>query len=203
MKVIDYDKYIDMIHSTKYDNILNELKSDVVDYIMNVLKMTDRTPDYFQMTLDKTINSPALASFSFSITNKDNYSTPHEKLLTVNKQFLVNCGILGRKDILLDTIKHELVHFYVSQTVSPKDAMDGEFAFEMALKKYGAPSSCATPKEKRFTNTVDVPLCKTYYATDVGDVVVILNIGAKSLNNVTLNGKFYKYMEAQKITVEI
>lgn len=116
VKQVDYDKYIEMIQSNKFDNdnVINSLRTDIADYIINVLKMKDKTDSYFDLNIEKSINNSNLASFSFTTISTDNFSKPHQKVLTVNKQFLVNCGLLGRKDVLIDTIKHELVHFYVA-----------------------------------------------------------------------------------------
>jgi len=203
VKQVDYDKYIEMIQSNKFDNVINSLRTDIADYIVNVLKMKDKTDTYFDLNIEKSINNSNLASFSFATISTDNFSKPHQKVLTVNKQFLVNCGLLGRKDVLIDTIKHELVHFYVAQTISPKDAADGEFAFEMALKKYDAPSSNATPEEKRFTRVVSAPTYSTLYATDIGEVIPVPFIGPKSLYNIAIGDKHYKYLEARKVIIEM
>lgn len=43
VKQVDYDKYIEMIQGNKFDNVINSLRTDIADYIVNVLKMKDKT----------------------------------------------------------------------------------------------------------------------------------------------------------------
>lgn len=53
VKQVDYDKYIEMIQSNKFDNVINSLRTDIADYIVNVLKMKDKTDSYFTLNIEK------------------------------------------------------------------------------------------------------------------------------------------------------
>lgn len=77
VKQVDYDKYIEMIQSNKFDNVINSLRTDIANYIVNVLKMKDKTDSYFTLNIEKSINNSNLASFSFATISTDNFSKPH------------------------------------------------------------------------------------------------------------------------------
>lgn len=200
-KLIDYDKYITMVQGFKLDTLINEFRPDIANFIVHTMKM-DKLDSYFTLEVSKEFNNSVQASFSFYHDNSGNVLKTGKKL-TVNKQLLVDCGLLGKRDIVLGVIKHELVHFYVITKFGYEAAADGAFIFEQKLKEFGAPSSQATPEHLRYTDVSISPNVFTVYKSTDGKIVELPGVCAKTMYNVMINNVPYRHLEAKKILVSI
>lgn len=198
-KLIDYDKYITMVNGFKLDTLINEFRPDIANFIVHTMKM-DKLDSYFELEVSKKMNDSIQAAFSIYHDGDGNVLKSGKKL-TVNKQFMIDCGLLGKRDTILGVIKHELVHFYVVTKFGYEAARDGAFIFEQKLKEFGAPSSSATPEHLRYTGVTVSPMVYTIYKSTDGEIVQLPLVHTKTLYNVVIDGVHYKHLEAKKILI--
>ena len=198
-KSIDCDKYFTMVNGFKLDTLINEFRPDIANFIVHTMKM-DKLDSYFELEVSKKMNDSIRAAFSIYHDGDGNVLKSGKKL-TVNKQFMIDCGLLGKRDTILGVIKHELVHFYVVTKFGYEAARDGAFIFEQKLKEFGAPSSSATPEHLRYTDVTVSPMVYTIYKSTEGEIVQLPLVCTKTLYNVVIDNVHYKHLEAKKILI--
>lgn len=93
--------------------------------------------------------------------------------ISISKRMIVCSIIMGEMDVVLDTLRHELVHYALY--MDDKEYRDGQSDFETKIMELGVGSSGATKVDKIKTNKVGrfYRMLPVYTCTKCNDKVTV------------------------------
>lgn len=115
----------------------------------NIIRILNNEAKYFlKKNFDMDLKVPVKLNNRLSST-LGRFRYYHNGLpidINIQTKFAVSCIIIDKIDVLLDVLRHELVHYALFAKGIPNS--DGGFEFESKLKELGVGSSNATPSSK-------------------------------------------------------
>lgn len=129
------------IDKSIFDKVLEMLNNEADYFLKKNFGMKKEIPIEINSRLTRTHGN-----FSYFVEDKKPIK------ITISKKFVIGAILMGEMESVLDTLRHELVHYALF--VSGKDFSDGEYDFEKTLSDLNIGSSGATTKSKVISKRV-------------------------------------------------